>query len=111
MATRYGIQCQGATDIALTKLDVLSYLDKIPICAHYELDGEIIDEFPFPSVLPDARPVLETMDGWQCDISGVRNWEDLPEAARKYVEYGEQAIGCHITYVSVGPERDSIIIR
>ena len=111
VATRYGIQCQGATDIALTKLDVLSYLDKIPICAHYELDGEIIDEFPFPSVLPDARPVLETMDGWQCDISGVRNWGDLPEAARKYVEYVEQAIGCHITYVSVGPERDSIIIR
>ena len=111
VATRYGIQCQGATDIALTKLDVLSYLDKIPICAHYELDGEIIDEFPFPSVLPDARPVLETMDGWQCDISGVRNWGDLPEPARKYVEYVEQAIGCHITYVSVGPERDSIIIR
>ena len=111
VATRYGIQCQGATDIALTKLDVLSYLDEIPICAHYELNGEEIDYFPFPAVLPDAKPVMTSMPGWKCDISGVRKWEDLPEAARNYVEYVEQQIGCRITYVSVGPERDSIIIR
>jgi adenylosuccinate synthase len=111
VATRYGIQCQGATDIALTKLDVLSYLDKIPVCARYELNGELTDEFPFPALLADAKPVMESLDGWKCDISGVRKWEDLPVAAQKYVEYVEQQIGCHITYVSVGPERDSIIIR
>ncbi len=111
VATRYGVQCQGATDIALTKMDVMSYMDKIPVCAHYELYGERTDEFPFPAVLPDAKPVVEYLDGWQCDISGCRKWEELPEAARKYVEYVEQQVGCHITYVSVGPERDSIIIR
>ena len=111
VATRYGVQCQAATNIALTKLDVLSYMDKIPVCAHYTLDGKQIDEFPFPAVLPEAKPVVEYMDGWKCDISGVRKWEDLPEVARKYVEYVERQIGCHIGYVSVGPERDSIIIR
>ena len=111
VATRYGVQCQGATDIALTKLDVLSYLDEIPICARYELQGQLTDEFPFPAVLPEAKPVMTTMPGWKCDISGVRKWEDLPQAARDYVEYVEKAIGCHITYVSVGPERDAIILR
>lgn len=111
VATRYGVQCQGATNIALTKLDVLSYMDKIPVCAHYRLDGKITDEFPFPALLNDAEPVLEYLDGWKCDISGVRTWEDLPVQAQKYVLYLEQAIGCHIGYVSVGPERDSIILR
>ena len=111
VATRYGVRCQGATDIALTKLDVLSYLDEIPICARYELQGQVIDEFPFPAVLPEAKPVMTSMPGWKCDISGVRKWEDLPQAARDYVEYVEKAIGCHITYVSVGPERDAIILR
>ena len=111
VATRYGVQCQGATNIALTKLDVLSYMDKIPVCAHYRLDGKITDEFPFPALLNDAEPVVEYVDGWKCDISGARSWDDLPENARKYVEYVEQAIGCHIGYVSVGPERDSIILR
>ena len=111
VATRYGVQTQAATSIALTKLDVLSYLDKIPVCAHYELRGEVIDYFPFPAVLSEAKPVIEYMEGWKCDISGARKWEDLPGAAQKYVEYIEQAIGCHIGYVSVGPERDAIIIR
>ena len=111
VATRYGVQMQGATNIALTKLDVLSYMEKIPLCAHYELDGKQTDEFPFPVLLQDAKPVVEYMDGWKCDISGARSWEELPEAARRYVEYVEQAIGCHIGYVSVGPERDSLIIR
>ena len=111
VATRYGVQCQGATNIALTKLDVLSYMDKIPVCAHYRLDGKITDEFPFPALLNDAEPVVEYLDGWKCDISGVRTWEDLPVQAQKYVLYLEQAIGCHIGYVSVGPERDSIILR
>lgn len=111
VATRYGVQCQGATDIALTKLDVLSYMDQIPVCAHYELNGQQIDYFPFPAVLPDAKPVLEYMPGWKRDISGCRTWEDLPKEARDYVEFIEKQIGCHITYVSVGPERDSIVIR
>mgnify|MGYP001733453362 CR=1 FL=1 len=111
VATRYGVEVQGATNIALTKLDILSYMDKIPVCAHYELDGQQTDEFPFPVCLQDAKPVIEYVDGWKCDISGVRKWENLPEAARNYVEYVEREIGCHITYVSVGPERDSIIIR
>ena len=111
VATRYGVEVQGATCVALTKLDILSYLDKIPICAHYELNGEQTDEFPFPTLLKDAKPVIEYMDGWKCDISGARTWDELPEAARRYVEYVEQAIGCHIGYVSVGAERESLICR
>lgn len=111
VATRYGVEVQGATNIALTKLDVLSYLDKIPVCAQYELDGKMTDAFPFPAVLSNAKPVTEYVDGWKCDISGVRKWEDLPRAAQDYVLMVEKAIGCHIGYVSVGPERDSIIIR
>ena len=111
VATRYGVGIQGATTIALTKLDILSYMDKIPICAHYELDGQQTDEFPFPVCLQDAKPVIEYVDGWKCDISKVRSWDELPENARNYVESVEQAIGCHIGYVSVGAERDSLIIR
>ena len=111
VATRYGVETQAATNIALTKLDVLSYMEKIPVCTHYLLDGKQIDYFPFPTLLADAKPVTEYLDGWKCDISGVRRWEDLPAAAQKYVEYVEKAIGCHIGYVSVGPERDSIILR
>ncbi|MBR0281904.1 MAG: adenylosuccinate synthase [Oscillibacter sp.] len=111
VATRYGIQVQGATCIALTKLDVLSYMERIPVCAHYRLDGELTDDFPFPAALPDAEPVTEYLDGWKRDISGVRKWEDLPDAARKYVEYLEKNLECPIRYVSVGPERDAIILR
>ena len=111
VATRYGVEVQGATTIALTKLDILSYMDKIPVCAHYELDGRQTDEFPFPVCLQDAKPVIEYVDGWKCDISKVRSWDELPENARNYVEYVERAIGCHIGYVSVGAERDSLIIR
>ena len=111
VATRYGVQAQGATGIALTKLDVLSYMDRIPICVRYELNGQETDEFPFPAALPDAKPVIEYMDGWGCDISGVRKWEDLPQAARAYVERIEAAIGCPITYVSVGAERDAYLTR
>ena len=111
VATRYGVQVQGATNIALTKLDVLSYMDRIPVCEAYELDGERTEEFPFPTRLEDAKPVITYMEGWKQDISGIRKWEDLPEAARKYVEYLEAQIGCRIGFVSVGPERDSIILR
>ena len=111
VATRYGVQVQGATALALTKLDVLSYLQEIPICVQYELDGAHTDSFPFPTALKRAKPVFKTLEGWSCDISGARRWEDLPEAARRYVEYIEARVGCPIRYVSVGPERDAIILR
>ncbi len=111
VATRYGVIMQGATDIALTKLDVLSYMKKIPVCAHYLVNGEQTDEFPFPDALDAAKPVVEYMDGWECDISAVRTWAELPENAKRYIERIESAVGCHITYVSVGPERDAYIKR
>ncbi len=111
VATRYGVQIQGATAIALTKMDVLSYMDRIPVCARYRLNGVETDEFPFPTVLPQAEPVTEYLPGWKQDISGARRWEDLPEQARNYVLYVEKQIGCHIRYVSVGPERDAYVER
>ncbi len=111
VATRYGVQVQSATNIALTKLDVLSFLEKIPVCTHYMVDGKALDEFPFPTMLESCEGVTEYLDGWNCDISGIRCWEALPEAARNYVEFVEDRIGCHIGYISVGPQRDSIIIR
>ena len=111
VATRYGVQVQGATEIALTKLDVLSYLDEIPVCVRYERNGELTDKFPFPAALDDCRPVIETVKGWKKDISGVRTWEDLPEEAKAYVQMIEKAIRCPIKWVSVGPERESIILR
>lgn len=111
VATRYGVEVQAATEIVLTKLDVLSYMDKIPVCTRYKIDGEMLDEFPFPLALKKAEPVIEYFDGWKCDISSVRKWEELPKQAQEYVTFIEEQIGCKITYVSVGPERDSIIIR
>jgi adenylosuccinate synthase len=111
VATRYGVQVQAATNIALTKLDILSYMKKIPVCTKYKLYGELTDDFPFPSALADAEPVIEYMDGWETDISKITDWNELPPNAQKYVEFIEKEIGCHIGYVSVGPERDSIIIR
>ncbi len=111
VATRYGVEVQAATEIALTKLDVLSYMKKIPVCTRYLLNGEQTSRFPFPSALQKATPVIEYLDGWGCDISGVRRFEDLPKKAQEYVNFIEKAIDCPITYVSVGPERDSIIIR
>ena len=111
VATRYGVQVQAATAIALTKLDVLSYMDKIPICTNYIVDGKKTDDFPFPAALKNAEPVIEYLDGWNCDVTKARNWDDLPKAAQDYVLYIEKEIGCPVKYVSVGPERDSIIIR
>ena len=111
VATKYGVEVQAATEIALTKLDVLSYLNRIPVCTQYSVNGENTDHFPFPSVLAHAKPVIEELDGWKCDISKVRVFEDLPIEAQKYVNYIEKRIGCPITYVSVGPERESIIVR
>ena len=111
VATKYGVEVQDATEIALTKLDVLSYMDTIPVCTHYVVNGELTDRFPFPMALEDAEPVIEYFDGWKKDISHIRKWEKLPDEAKAYVEYIEKAIGCPITYISVGPERDSIIYR
>jgi adenylosuccinate synthase len=111
VATRYGVEAQGATKIALTKLDVLSYMEKIPVCVKYRVGDRETDRFPFPTELGFAVPVTEYWEGWGCDISGVRRWEDLPEAARSYVRRIEEAVGCPIAYVSVGPERGSIILR
>ncbi|QCX46972.1 adenylosuccinate synthase [Arcanobacterium haemolyticum] len=111
VATRYGVQMQGATEIALTKMDVLSDMAEIPVCVQYDVHGEKTDEFPFPADLDAARPVEVMMPGWQQDISGCRTWDELPEAARTYVEFVEEQIGCHIRFVSVGPQRDAYIER
>ena len=111
VATRYGIRLQGTTELALTKLDVLGYLKQIPVCTHYELDGTRTGDFPFPSALDRAKPVIEMLEGWNCDISGVRNWTDLPEAARNYVDYVEEQLACPIRCVSVGPDRDAYVIH
>ena len=111
VATRYGVQVQGATAIALTKLDVLGYLEQIPVCTHYMLNEKQTDSFPFPAALDSAKPVIELLEGWNCDISAARQWMDLPASARHYVEYVEEQLGCPICYVSVGPERDACIYR
>ncbi len=111
VATRYGVRVQGATGLALTKLDVLGYLEKIPLCVGYRIGEKVTEEFPFPTELKDARPVMEYMDGWGCDVSSARRWEDLPPQARAYVLRIEEAVGCPVDYVSVGPERESIILR
>lgn len=111
VATRYGVQAQGATTLALTKLDVLSYLSEIPVVVRYTVDGEETDEFPFPACLEDAKPVEITLPGWKQDISSCRTWDALPKEAKDYVLYLEKALECPIHYVSVGPERDAIILR
>ncbi len=111
VATRYGVETQAATDLALTKLDILSYMDRIPVCTKYIVDGRETDEFPFPALLDGAKPVIEYLPGWKSDISGCRSWDELPKEARDYVLYVEKAVGCHITYVSVGPEREAYIMR
>ena len=111
VATRYGVEVQAATEVALTKLDVLSYMERIPVCTAYRVKDETTTQFPFPALLNAASPVMDYVPGWQCDISGVRKWEDLPSAAQEYVLLIEKMIGCPITYISVGPERDSIILR
>lgn len=106
VASRYGVKIQGATDIALTKLDVLSYLDKIPVCVAYKIDGKRVDVFPSVIELEKAEPIYEYVDGWKCDISSCRSFDELPEAAKSYIKYIEKATDCHIKYVSVGAGRD-----
>ena len=109
VASRYGVQMQGATELALTKLDVLSGWEKIPVCTGYEIDGKIIRTFPVETVLERCRPVYEYVEGFSGDISGCRRFEDLPEAARNYVRYLEDAVGCRIGWVSVGAGREEYI--
>jgi adenylosuccinate synthase len=111
VATRYGTSLQGATQLALTKMDVLSYLDEIPVCVAYEKGGTRIERFPFTPELDGCAPVYEVLPGWREDISGCRTYGALPKAARDYVEFIERGVGCPIRYVSVGAERDSLIIR
>ena len=109
VASRYGAMMQGADSIALTKLDVLSYMDRIPVTVKYLIDGEECNSFPHGSRLNRAKPVTEYFDGWGCDISGCRKFDDLPDNAKKYVRYIEKAVGVPIKYVSVGADRDAII--
>lgn len=111
VASRYGVKVQGADKIALTKLDVLSYLDKIPVCVAYEANGIRLYDFPSGDLLDEAQPVYEYFDGWKQDISHCRSYAELPENARKYIEYIERQVGCTIDYISVGAERDQIIVR
>lgn len=111
VATRYGVKVQGCDAVAITKLDVLSYMDKIPVCVSYLVDGKETDEFPFPSKLNKAEPIIRYFDGWKCDISDIRKYEDLPIKAREYIEFIEKGIRCPLAYISVGPERESIIYR
>ena len=111
VATRYGCRIQGATEVAFTVLDVLGYLDEIPVCVGYEIDGQVTKDFPTTVKLEKAKPVYTTLPGWKCDIRGIKNYEDLPENCRKYIEFVEQEIGVPITMVSNGQERDDIIYR
>ncbi len=111
VASKYGCRMQGTTDVAFTVLDVLGYLDEIPVCVGYEVDGEITADFPVTHKLEKAKPVLKTLPGWKCDIRGIKKYEDLPENCRKYVEFIEEQIGYPITMVSNGPGRDDIIYR
>ncbi|MGN0360460.1 MAG: adenylosuccinate synthase [Hominisplanchenecus sp.] len=111
VATKYGCRVQGTTDVAFTVLDVLGYLDEIPVCVGYEIDGQVTTDFPTTAQLSKAKPVLEKLPGWKSDIRGIREYEDLPENCRKYVEFVEKQIGFPITMVSNGPGREDIIYR
>ena len=111
VASKYGCRLQGTTDVAFTVLDVLGYLDEIPVCVGYEIDGEVTTDFPTTAKLEKAKPVLKNLPGWKCDIRGIKKYEDLPENCRNYIEFIEEQIGYPITMVSNGPGRDDIIYR
>ena len=111
VASKYGCRLQGTTDVAFTVLDVLGYLEEIPVCIGYEIDGEITTDFPTTGRLERAKPVLQTMPGWKSDIRGIRTYEELPENCRRYIEFVEEQIGYPITMVSNGPGREDIIYR
>jgi len=111
VATKYGCRLQGTTEVALSLLDVLGYLKKIPICIAYEVNGTKITDFPTTQILEQAKPILEYLPGWDTDISYIRNYNNLPQEAKNYINYIEEIIGFPIKYISVGPERDSIIFK
>ena len=111
VASKYGCRIQGTTDVAFTVLDVLGYLEEIPVCVGYEIDGEVTTDFPTTAKLEKAKPVLKKLPGWKTDIRGIKNYEDLPENCRKYIEFIEEQIGFPITMVSNGPGRHDIIYR
>ena len=111
VASKYGCRLQGTTDVAFTVLDVLGYLEEIPVCVGYEIDGEVTTEFPTTARLSKAKPVLKTLPGWKCEIRGIKRYEDLPQNCRNYVEFAEEQIGYPITMISNGPGRDDIIYR
>jgi len=111
VASKYGCMLQGTTDVAFTVLDVLGYLDEIPLCVGYEIDGEVTDKFPTTAKLAKAKPVWKKMPGWKCQIRGIRKYEELPSKCRDYIEFVEQQIGYPITMISNGPGRDDIIYR
>ncbi|MCD7806257.1 MAG: adenylosuccinate synthetase, partial [Lachnospiraceae bacterium] len=111
VASKYGCRLQGTTDVAFSVLDVLGYLDEIPVCVGYEIDGQITTDFPVTSKLHRAKPVWKILPGWKCDIAGIRAYEELPKECRDYVEFIEGQIGYPITMVSNGPSRTDIIYR
>ncbi len=111
VATKYGCMVQGATQVALTCLDVLGYLDEIKVCVGYEIDGQVTDQFPVTPKLLRAKPVFETLPGWKCDVRGVTDYDALPAQAKAYVEFLESKIGVPITIVSTGPKRHEIALR
>ncbi|TCM92618.1 adenylosuccinate synthase [Paenibacillus sp. BK033] len=111
VATRYGCRLQGATSVVLTNLDVLGYLDEIPVCIGYETSEGVIDDFPMTSKLEHAKPVYKSMPGWKSGISEIRQFDELPLAAKQYVEFVESEIGVPIATISVGPRRDQVITR
>lgn len=111
VASKYGCRMQGTTDVAFTVLDVLGYLDEIPVCTGYEIDGEVTTDFPTTVKLEKAKPVFETLPGWNCDIRGIRKYEDLPKNCRNYIEFVEKQIGFPITMISNGPGRNDIIFK
>lgn len=111
VASKYGVMCQGADEIALTKLDVLSYMKEIPVCVAYEIDGERVTQFPIGERLDKAKPVYEYLPGWGVNIENARKMADLPKEARDYIDYIENAVGCKIKYVSVGAKRDQYIVK
>ena len=111
VASRYGCRVQGATEVALTVLDALGYLDEIKVCTAYEIDGKMVKSFPVNAELEKAKPVFETLPGWKCDIRGIKKYEDLPENCRKYIEFIEKEIGVPIKVVTNGPKREEFILR
>lgn len=111
VASRYGVRMQGATQVSLTVLDVLGYLDELPICVGYEIDGKVTRDFPVTAELKKAKPVYEKLPGWKCEIKGIRKYEELPENCRKYIEFIEKELGVPVTMVSNGPGRGDIIYK